>query len=459
MPIRTRLQKGVVLSCIRTWIRGLLAVFAVVAPESATAQSTPLPMPSAAPNAGENGEMMKHPKSLSWTLTYNSDANADLHGGQRTGAAYLQRVGLIADADLGQLFGWQGAKAHASVHAINGRGLSANYIGNILTVSGLEAKPALRLFNLWIEQDLGKGASLRVGQFTAAQEFMISATASVFVNSTFGWPGSFATDLPSGGPAYPLAAPGARLAAMLGKDIAARIAIFAGDPAGPGRGDPQRRDVHGFNSFRLSSAPFVIGEAVRSVGGHDPALLLGAGVWIHFDRFDDLRFDGQGRSLASPTSTGEPLRHDRNVAAYAFADGRLWSGGSRSLHAFVRASASPSDRNPVDLYGDAGLSLRGPLRMRLDDTLGLSVGIARISPRLRALIRDRSAPSGVNEHAPACEAVVEVSYQLKLSPHFYVQPDLQWILHPAASLLSNEVPPQPARSRAIIAGVRTSLTL
>jgi porin len=410
-------------------------------------------MTPAPPNAGENGEMMKHPRSFSWTLTYNSDVNADLQGGQRTGAAYLQRIGLIADADLGQLLGWQGAKAHASVHAINGRGLSTNYVGNILTVSGLEAEPALRLFNLWIEQDLGRGASLRVGQFTAAQEFMISGTASLFVNSTFGWPGSFATDLPSGGPAYPLAAPGARLAAKLDKRTSARIAMFAGDPAGPGKGDPQRRDLHGLNAWGFKGAPFVIGEIVRSVGGDDPALLLGAGGWIHFNRFNDLRFDAQGRSLASSTSTGEPLQHDRNVAIYAFADGRVWSDGRRSLHAFVRASASPSNRNPVDMYGDAGLLLRGPLRTRPNDSFGVSIGIARISPRLRGFIRDTAASTG-QDRVPAGEAVAEASYQLKLGSHAYVQPDLQWIFNPSASLLSNVA---PTHSRAIVVGLRTSL--
>lgn len=415
-------------------------------------------MNPAQPNAGENGEMMERAKALSWTLIYNSDLNADVRGGDRTGAAYLQRVGLIADADLNRLLGWRGAKAHASVHAISGKGLSSHYVDNVLTVSGIEAEPALRLFNLWVEQDLGGGGSLRVGQFTAAQEFMISRTASLFINSTFGWPGSFATDLPSGGPAYPLGAPGARLATKLATATTARVAIFAGDPAGPGKGDPQRRDVHGFNSLRFAGAPFVIGEIVRSFGGDDPGLSLGAGAWVHFGRFNDLRFDIQGESLASP-SAGQPLRHDGNFAIYALADGRLWTRGAQSLHGFVRASASPSDRNPVGLYGDAGISLQGPLRSRPNDTLGASVGIARFSQRLRALIRDRSAASAYRSGAAASEAVVEISYQLKLGPHAYVQPDLQWIFNPSASLLTNEAHTHRGRSRAIGAGVRTSLTL
>src|SRR4051812_4243097 len=199
-------------------------------------------------------------------LSYGSDAQLLVSGGVRPGSNYVGRLGLIADADLEGLVGWTGAVAHISVHLIHGQGLSAHRIGNLLTVSGLEAEPALRLFNLWVEQKIGPKASLRVGQFTAAQEFAISDSAALFVNSTFGWPASFAVDLPSGGPAYPLGAPGVRLQFAPSDGAAVRIALFAGDPAGRGRGDPQRRDRHGFNGFRLAARPFLIGEVQHQIG-------------------------------------------------------------------------------------------------------------------------------------------------------------------------------------------------
>jgi porin len=187
--------------------RRFLIFVAMCFPTVAWPQSMPAPTPNMGSHPAENGEMLEGSKAIAWTLTYNSDLNANISGGQHIGSAYLQRVGLIADADLDRLIGWRGAKLHGSVHAISGRGLSAHNVGNILTVSGIEAEPALRLFNLWVEQSLPRGGSLRTGQFTAGQEFMLSSTAALFINSTFGWPASFATDLPSGGPAYPLAAP------------------------------------------------------------------------------------------------------------------------------------------------------------------------------------------------------------------------------------------------------------
>jgi porin len=418
----------------------------------AGAQALPVPAANASQNKGENGEMAK--SAIDLTLIYNSDLNADLAGGQRTGGAYLQRVGLIADVSLADAVGWQGAKLHASVHAINGTGLSGHFVGNLLTVSGLEAEPALRLFNLWVEEDLGHGASLRVGQFTAAQEFIISGTATLFVNSTFGWPGSFATDLPSGGPAYPLAAPGIRFAGKAGRSTNIRLALFAGDPAGPGSGDPQRRDVHGFNGLRLHGRPFAIGEIERDFGGAVPFSLV-VGGWAHFGRFQDVRSLGfQDPSSAAPADAAQ--RYRGNFALYALGDIRLLQNGRRSLHGFIRGSASPSDRNPIDLYFDTGLSLQGPLRSRPHDKVGVALATARISPRLRS--GDQMLHGAGARIVPSLEAALELSYQFELSSHAYLEPNVQWIIHPAGDVVVPQARSAGANDHVLVAGLRTSAT-
>jgi Carbohydrate-selective porin, OprB family len=69
-------------------------------------------------------------------------------------------------------------------------------------VSGVEAPPAVRLFNLWIEQKFGSDVNLRFGKFTAAQEFLVSENADLFVSATLGWPLLASEDLPNGGPNF-----------------------------------------------------------------------------------------------------------------------------------------------------------------------------------------------------------------------------------------------------------------
>ncbi|WP_161988970.1 carbohydrate porin [Sphingomonas glacialis] len=425
----------------------------------AGAQTTQL-APTPAQTRGENGEALRRPEAtVTLALTYTSDLNGDVSGGDRRGAAYLQRVGVIADADLDRLVGWRGASAHLSVHSIVGEGLSAHRVGNVLTVSGIEAEPALRLFNLWIEQKVGRGATLRVGQFTAGQEFAISPTANLFVNATFGWPGSFATDLPSGGPAYPLAAPGIRVALEPGARTKLRLAVFAGDPAGPGGGDPQRRDLHGLNGWRLAGKPFVIGEIARTASGADPAWSIVLGSWVHFDRFQDLRYDVAGRSLAGQGANDPALQHAGNAAVYAILDLKLLQSNGRTLHGFLRGSASPQDRNAIDLYADGGLSLTQPFKGRPNDVVGIGAAVARLSPRLRGLVKDQSALSGQPVFTPAVEAVFEITYQAQVRRGLSVQPNVQLVLHPSAAVIADPQQLSAAPSNAVVVGVRTAFRL
>jgi porin len=362
---------------------------------------------------------------LNVAATYGGDLLWNVAGGARPGAMYWARLGLIFDSDLDSAVGWRGATAHMSLHALHGVGLAGDRVESLMTVSSLAAEPNLRLFNLWIEQRLGPRASLRLGQFTAAQEFMVSSTASLFVNSTFGWPASFAADLPSGGPSYPIAAPGARLTVKPAATTTLLAAVFPGDPAGHGSGDPQRRDAYGLNSFRLSGRPFVMAEAAWQA----PVVTVKLGGWVHFDRFADVR----PRPPGAP-----PAEHDGNSAVYAILDAPLWTAPAephRVLHGFLRGSLSPADRNRIDRYLDAGLALSAPFASRSDDTAGLAVGYARLQP-------DGGA-----------ETVIEASYQAQLTKAVAVQPDLQLVLHPNGGVAADGTPLRDA----VVLGVRAQL--
>jgi porin len=123
----------------------------------------------------------------------------------------------------------------------------------------VEAPPTVRLFNLWIEQALTSNANLRIGQFTAAQDFIVSKNADLFINSTFGWPMLNTQDLPSGGPNYPEAALGARLQVTFNEQFILRAAIFDGDPAGSGSNNPVTSDKYGV-AFRHKATHQIDGK-------------------------------------------------------------------------------------------------------------------------------------------------------------------------------------------------------
>lgn len=399
---------------------------------------------------GENGS--DGDKPIAVTFNYASDLNASVSGGQSRGVVYLGRASVLLDAELDKLVGLHDTTAHLSFYQIHGIGLSGRHVSNLLLVSGLEAEPAIRLNQVWVQVAPSATTSLRFGKFTAAQEFMSSKTASLFVNSTFGWPGSFATDLPSGGPSYPLAAPGARLSVRPNDRTTLRVATFAGDSAGPGGGDPQRREKHGFNTFGFAGRPFVIGEVSRSIGGESPALTVTLGGWLHFDHVANV---GDPTAISGPI-VGTPGR-GVNFGGYGMVDKRIWRSATikkRTANAFVRVSYSPSDRNVIDIYADGGITLAVPFRGRDGDTVGLAVGIAHISPRLRStgeILLRLIAPSAV---PPAFEGVAEVSYQATLVGPLKVQPNVQYIVHPASSALSIQTP-EGRVPNALVLGLRS----
>jgi porin len=384
-------------------------------------------------------------KGLQFQLVYFGDLLGNPSGGVRQGTIYDGRLSLLVDADLEKILGWNGAAFHASVQQIHGHGLSGNYLDNLLVVSGIEALPATRLFNLWIEQKFAGGmVSIRAGQLSTqvapTQEFFVSQYGSLFVNATFGWPAITSTNLPSGGPTYPLATPGIRLKVSPNDQLSILAGVFNGDPAGPGEGDPQRRDPTG-TSFRVNDPPLFIGEIdfAYNQGMVAPGLpgTVKLGGWYHFGQFADQRFSVESLSLADPRSSGMPAQDRGNFGIYAIADQMLWrvpGAADQGLGMFARASVSPSDRNLISAYFDGGATYKGLFPGRENDTLGVGFGFANISSRARALDRDAVLFSGIDSPIRDYEAVVEVTYQAQLTPNWTLQPLFQYIVHPGGHI-------------------------
>jgi porin len=418
---------------------------------------------------------------LQFTFTYYGDAFANPTGGGLQGPGYDGRFATIVDADLAKLVSWSGATFHTSFQEIFGTQFSATHLDNLMNVSGIETPPSSRLFNLWLGQDFGSQLNLRVGQFTAAQEFVISDSANLFVNSTFGWPALNGVDMPSGGPNYPEATPGARIEYTPNRQVTLRAAVFDGNPAGPGSDNPVARDPFGV-AFRVNDPPFFIAEFTYAYDNGEPGVTrenanqedTGAsqqpsaaadqpnaikfGAWLNTGPFADERYNSQGGLLAV---SGTPLQHSGDYAAYGIVDVELWNDrtpADRNLSVFVRATAAPSDRNEIDRYIDGGATFKGPLVARPDDTIGLGLAVGRISPLASAYDRDIIAVAGMPMPVRNFEAALELTYQWMLAKSWFVQPDLQYVVHPGGNII-NPLDPQSASAipNALVFGLRSYL--
>ncbi|NIX77009.1 carbohydrate porin [Microvirga sp. c23x22] len=397
------------------------------------------------------------------SFIYIGEVLGNSTGGMRQGTIYEGALQGILDADLDKLVGWHGASFHASAYQIHGHGLSRFYVGNLMSVSGIEALPSTRLYELWLEQKLGDKVALRVGQLGADTEFVISQYATLFLNTTFGFPSIMANDLPSGGPTYPLATPGVRLKLTPSDNVTILAGLFDGNPAGPGPNDPQRRNHTGL-AFRTSDPPFVIGEVQYAYNQDKDAKGLPGtfkfGGWHHFGRFADQRFDIIGLPLADPRSSGRPNQLLGDSGVYVLIDQMLYrkeGTTDQGIGVFARASASPNDRNLVSFYIDGGLTWKGMIPGRENDTFGISFAYSRISDAARGFDRDVEFFTSIGRPIRSSEAVVEVTYQAEIVPGWTIQPDFQYVFRPGGNITN---PRDPAAGRikdAAVFGLRTTI--
>ena len=407
-------------------------------------------------------------RGIAYSFTYIGESFLNARGGSRRGGIYEGRLDVQFDADLDKLLGWPDASIHANLYQIHGTGFSRYYVNNFITVSAIEALPASRLYELWFEQRLfDNQLSLRIGQLASDTEFAVSQTGTLFINSTFGWPNIMAVILPSGGPIYPLATPGVRAKYVPNKNLSLQVGVFNGDPAGPARfdndPDPQRRNRTGTN-FRTNDPALVVAEAAYAYGleaydNIEPGTVT-LGGWYHFGRFNSLRYDEAGRSLADPASTGIGRRFRGNSGLYAMIDQTVYrepDDPNDGASVFVRVSSSPADRNLLDFYVDAGIGYKGLLPGRSDDTVGIAFALSQVSGSARGFDTDTIFLTGVPGPRRSSEAVLEATYQAVLGPGITLQPDFQYVFRPGGGIADPRDPGGRRLRNAAVFGLRATI--
>jgi len=352
---------------------------------------------------------------------------------------------------------------YANVFQIHGQGLSRNYLQNYLVVSGIEALPATRLYEAYVEKQWGaKTVSLKFGQLAADSEFF-NTKYTVLTNASMGWPAITSLDLLSGGPSPPLSAMGARVLVNFNESWSALAGIFDGNQAGYGTDDPQQRDRYGLN-FRVTDAPLLLGQlqyAWHNKKG-DPGLAgsIKLDGWQNFGRYDDLRYASNGVSFASPLAATQPamLRGDSGIWAIAEQQVLKVKGSDdRGIGVFARVAESPSRASLIDFYADAGVEFIGLADARPDDKFGIAAGYAHVGRAAQALDADFAAatPSWPRR---SFGSLITAVYQYQIRDGWTAQPNLQYIIRPGGGA-TDPVGPQPGRAlrNATVLGLRTTL--
>ncbi len=401
-------------------------------------------------------------------------------GGINRGAAYDGLTELSLGIDFGKRLGLPGGTFNVSAFQIHGRSESQDNLDTLDTASGIEASRATRIWELWYDQAFRDGQyDLKVGLQSLDQEFITSASAGVFANTSFGWPALPSFDQYAGGPAYPLSTLGVRLRGNAGP-IALLAGVFDDNPGGgPFEDDPQPANG-GSSQFNLGTGALFFAElqyalnapsAGETVTGENPspqgaglAGLYKLGAWFDTAAFPDQRYDDQGGLLADPASDGNARMRRHNYSVYGVADQTVWKpdpNGPRSLNVFARLMGAPGDRNLIDFAANLGLVLHDPLPGRDADTLGFAGGYTKIGRGALDFDRDaqslaQNAATGTYSPLRSAESYLELTYQYALTGWLTLQPDAQYVFLPGGGIAN---PNQPDRriSNELVLGVRGTL--
>lgn len=324
----------------------------------------------------------------------------------------IQLAGTFAADRIGVA----GLSVHAQIFNFAGSSLSSR-VHDIQTVDAIEAVPMTRLFEAWIEKRFGPeddNVAVRAGLLDVNADFDSITTANWLVNSSHGIGADFARSGINGPSIYPVSSLGIRVSWTPNKRWTGRLAILDGVP-----GIPDRPRL--FVGEKLAARDGNLAIAQIDYRWSD-ASRVAVGFWNY--------------SSARPGLDANGYHHDQGF--YAEAESAL--PGSKHWSGWIRCGGATGSVQAVDGYVGGGFVAKGLLRGRSEDRLGIALARASISPDARR----------VNQLSRA-ETTFEISYQAKLNDILAVQPDAQYVLHPAGD--------QPDAPDALVIGVRLVLSV
>lgn len=340
-------------------------------------------------------------EALTLSAGYTADTSATLAGGIDHRVRYLDNLDLEADADLSALIGWRGARAH--VHVLNNLGARPNDgAGTLQGIDNIEVGGnALRLFEAWVEQDIGRG-TLRAGLYDLNSEFYASDSAGLLIAPAFGIGSELAASGPNGPSIFPSTALGARINVPLGEG-GGYVRAAAINARASTLGDDAGVDF-GFREGVLAIAEF---GAV-----HGPAR-LSAGGWVYSRKRED---------IFELDSLGHPQRHAA-WGGYAAIEVTLIPGEQGRLDGFLRGGFSEGHTTPYAYGLQTGLLYAPALPGRPDSAVSLGFDLAGTNSDFRtATLAGGEAPARQ-------EYALEVTYADKPARFLTIQPDLQLVFN------------------------------
>jgi len=338
-------------------------------------------------------------KSSVWQLnaTYKGDYVSNFSGGIKTGATYLGLADLFVNFDTEKAGLWKGGSF--LLHGANTHGgePSANLIGDFQIVSNIEAGNHTFLYELWYQQTFGKFKAT-FGLQDLNIEFAGSDVAGLFINSSFGIHSVVADNIAI--PIFPLTSHGITFCWKASKKIGLKTALYKGSPIdfdkNPYNLSWDLNHLHGLLWVTQSQFSWTTGPQEKNI-------VLKTGAFFH---------QHSPESDVINSESGNKLTYDYGF--YLVGDHQLVTCERHGLSIFYQLGVSP--RNDNFAYIGAGCSYSGLFSGKDKDCLGFAIAHGMLT-------EDRGRD----------ETTFELTYKFPLCNQIYLQPNLQYIVHPGGT--------------------------
>lgn len=344
-----------------------------------------------------------------FNIDYTGEVWANINGGQKRGSAYLDNLDMTLGVDTASLFGLKNSNGYVHLLYNNSAGLSAELVGDHQVVSNIDSIHVIRLYELWYEQGFGDNQSVKVGLYDLNSEFDAIDAAALFINSSHGIGAEYAQSGQNGPSIFPTTSFALRYFNLLTHQVSVRAAILDGVPGN--KNDFQKNQIRlATDEGALLAAELeMIFTGVSSANSSDRGR-LGIGSWYYTEP----------APLLITSVTGIP-EEANNRGIYGFYEHRVTMAQGDTVEAWLRVGVAESQVNQFDSYVGAGVVLSGFLPEKFDDTLGVAIAAAHNSNAYRVQAGSSSLSQELN---------IELTWRIRLSERWVLQPDLQFIHHP-----------------------------
>jgi porin len=332
---------------------------------------------SAPADAGEFG--------ASWTGDFATVASGGLDRGDR----HMGLAELTFDHDV--VFAGREISLHLAAHHVYGGGFSEFQVGDLQTVSNIDADDGTRLLEAWVDVPLTANTSLLIGRYDLNSEFDAIETGGLFLSSSQGIGPDISQTGAAGPSIFPRTAFGIRLQRQHeGGGILRGAAL----------------DVEASSDANSGGVPFA-GGAMLMLEYEFPlqSARVRTGAW---------------RFTQSKAGVSDPQERDSEYGGYASVERKLGA----NLVAYGRLGMANAKVSRIGLYAGGGVVQTGGLLPGRDDAIGLAFGYARNGRGYDDAMR--AAGVAVTSGELACE----LTWRIPFGEHLVLQPDVQYVVDP-----------------------------